>query len=306
MLDIWVSQHVEVEVLQAGDLLLCPPAHEAYGAGGFNGSVRPEAHEGQAFIHLRRGLRSGQHVNLVIGTVLFLDLFAVVEPVKRPIFETVPRLLPLRLLENIRQSVAEVHGSDFLSLGGPDLQLVPRPIVAHTAADRQTLFFQVNVLPRQRTDFANTKPGVVGDLDGEKHGVVLGFQKVGQTLILLVGDGRNRALLVSPALKQVVVVALGPADHILHGIEGNQALGKDREAEGILKDGRVQTDVPDTQRLCRCTVRIRAAEAQQVHIGLQMVGGDGFQLALADGMLLDPADGGLIGHDRSVAQRTGL
>ena len=111
MLDIWVSQHVEVEVLQAGDLLLCPPAHEAYGAGGFNGSVRPEAHEGQAFIRLRRGLRSGQHVDLVIGAVLFLDLFAVVEPVKRPIFQTVPSLLPLRLLENIRQGVAEVHGS---------------------------------------------------------------------------------------------------------------------------------------------------------------------------------------------------
>ena len=125
-------------------------------------------------------------------------------------------------------------------------------------------------------------------------------------MILLMGDGRNRALLIGPALKQIVVVALGPADHILHGIKGNQALGKDREAEGILKDGRVQTDVPDAQRLCRCTVRICAAEAQQVHIGLQMVGGDGFQLALADGMLLDPADGGLIGHDRSVAQRTGL
>ena len=69
-----MSQHVEVEVLQAGDLLLCPPAHEADGAGGFNGPVRPEAHEGQAFIRLRRGLRSGLHVDLVIGTVLFLDL----------------------------------------------------------------------------------------------------------------------------------------------------------------------------------------------------------------------------------------
>ena len=170
-----VAQHVEVEVLQAGDLLLGPPAHEADGAGGFDGPVRPEAHKGQVFILLRRGLRPGQHVDLVIGTVLFLDLFAVVEPVKRPIFETVPSLLPLRLLENIRQSVAEVHGSDFLSLGGPDLQLVPRPVVAHTAADRQTLFFQINVLPCQRTDLANPKPGVVGDLDGEKRGVILGF-----------------------------------------------------------------------------------------------------------------------------------
>lgn len=75
------------------------------------------------------------------------------------------------------------------------------------------------------------------------------------------GDGRNRALLIDPALKQVAVVALGPADHILHGIKGNQALGKDREAEGILKDGRVQTDVTDTQRLCLCAVRICAAEA---------------------------------------------
>ena len=41
-----VSQHVEVEVLQAGDLLLCPPAHEADGAGGFNGPVRTEAYKG--------------------------------------------------------------------------------------------------------------------------------------------------------------------------------------------------------------------------------------------------------------------
>ena len=297
---------MEVEVLQTGDLLLCPPAHEADGAGRFDGPVRPEAHKGQVFIHFRRGLRPGQHVDLVIDAVLFLDLFAVVEPVKRPIFETVPSLLPLRLLENIRQGVAEVHGSDFLALGGPDLQLMPRPVVAHTAADGQTLFFQINVLPCQRTDLANPKPGVVGDLDGEKRGVILGFQKIGQALILLMGDGRDRALLIGPALKQVVVIALGPADHILHGIKSNQALGKDREAEGILKDGRVQPDIPNTQRLCRCTVGICAAETQQVHIGLQMVGGDGFQLALADGMLLDPADGGLIGHDRSVAQRTGL
>lgn len=174
------------------------------------------------------------------------------------------------------------------AFGGPDFQLMPCPVVAHTAADRQTLFFQINILPCQRTDLTNPKPGVIGDLDRKERRVILGFQKNGQALILLIGDGRDRTLLVDSALKQVVVVSLGPADHILHGIEGHQALGKDREAEGILKDGRVETNVPNAQRLGRCTVRICAAEAQQVHVGLQMVSGDGFQLVLADGMLINP------------------
>ena len=87
------------------------------------------------------------------------------------------------------------------------------------------------------------------------------------------------AIMVGPALKQVVIIVLGAADHILHGVKGNQALWKDREAEGILQDGRVQTHIPNAQRFGRCAVRICAAEAQQVHVGLQMVGGDGFQLA---------------------------
>ena len=119
---------------------------------------------------------------------------------------------------------------------------MPCPAVAHTAADRQTLFFQVNVLLCQRTDLANPKPGVVGDLDGEKRGVILGFQKIGQALILLMGDGRDRALLIGPALKQVVVVSLGPADHILHGIKGITSAIKYRKEPG---DGKSRTQDGD-------------------------------------------------------------
>ena len=184
---------VKVEVLQTGNLFLCAPTHQADGAGGFNGPVRPEAYKGQAFIRLRRGLRPGQHVDLIIGAVLFLDLFAVIEPVERPIFQTVPNLLPLRLLRNLSQGVAEVYGSDFLSFGGPDFQLMPCPIVAHTAAGRQALFFQINVLPCQRTDLTNPKPGVIGDPDRKKRRIVLGFQKIGQALILLISGAVEAA-----------------------------------------------------------------------------------------------------------------
>ena len=90
-------------------------------------------------------------------------------------------------------------------LGGPDLQLMPCPVVAHTAADRQTLFIQINVLPCQSADLANPKPGVVGDLDRKERGVVLGFQKIGQALILLIAVRLSKRKFVFKVLKDSTI-----------------------------------------------------------------------------------------------------
>ena len=49
-------------------------------------------------------------------------------------FEAVLVLFRLCLSENICQSVAEVHGADFLAFGSTYLCLVPLPVVSHRVA----------------------------------------------------------------------------------------------------------------------------------------------------------------------------
>lgn len=129
-----------------------------------------------------------QTVQLIVTAALLLYLLVVVQTVELAVLETVFVLLGLGRLEERRQRVAEVHRADFAPLGGADLRLVSRPVVAHTAPHRDGLLFQVNVLPCESADLADPKPGVVGDLDGQESRILFLFQIVRQRLVLLKGD----------------------------------------------------------------------------------------------------------------------
>ena len=100
-----------------------------------------------------------------------------------------PVLLQLRRSEDIRQSVAEIHRADLAPLGRPDLRLVPRRIIAHTAPHRDGLLPEVGVLPREGADLSDAKSRKAGDPDGKERRVVLLFQPVRQRLVLLIADG---------------------------------------------------------------------------------------------------------------------
>lgn len=117
-----------------------------------------------------------QAVQLVITAALLLYLFVVVQAVELAVLEAVFVLLGLCRLENRRQRVTEVHRANFAPLGGADLRLVPRPVVAHTAPHRDGLILEVNILPSEGADFADPKPGVVSDLDGRSAGLSFFFR----------------------------------------------------------------------------------------------------------------------------------
>lgn len=91
-------------------------------------------------------------------------------------------LFRLCLSENVSQSVAEIHGADFLAFGGTYLCLVPLPVVSHTASYCEVLFVKVDVLPSQTTHFSDTKPCVIGYLHREQCGIVFLFQEVHKCL----------------------------------------------------------------------------------------------------------------------------
>lgn len=114
----------------------------------------------------------------LLSTVFLLDLFIVIEAVEFAILEAALVLFRLCLSENVRQSVAEVHGADFLAFGSTYLCLVPLPVVSHTASYCEVLSVKVDVLPSQCTRFSDTKPCVIGYLHREQCRIVFLFQKV--------------------------------------------------------------------------------------------------------------------------------
>ena len=172
-----VTKHMEVEVRQTLYLLLCLAAHDAHRRWRLYRPVRPETDEGNLLVPLRRILRPRQGVDLIIDTVFLPGLSIVVEAVELAIAQAVLALFPLGRFEDRRQRVAEIHSTDFLPLGGPDLRLVSRPVVADAPPHRQILLVQVDVLPGEGADLANPKPCVVGNLDGQQGRIVLLFQK---------------------------------------------------------------------------------------------------------------------------------
>ena len=170
-----VTKHMEMEVRQTLYLLLCLAAHDAHRTRCLYRSIRPETDEGNLLVPLRRFLRPRQGIDLIIDAVFLPDLGVVVEAVELTIAQTVLTLFPLGRFEDRRQGVAEIHSADFLPLGGPDLRLVPCPVVADAPPHRQILLVQVDILPGEGTDLTDTEPGIISDLDGQQGRVVLLF-----------------------------------------------------------------------------------------------------------------------------------
>ena len=127
-------------------------------------------------------------------------LFRLPQPHYQAVFAILKAVLMLFRLcfsENVSQSVAEIHGADFLVFGGTYLCLVPLPVVSHTASYCEVLFVKVDVLPSQTTHFSDTKPCVIGYLHREQCGIVF----------------------------------LSHPYHILHRVKGNQFLREYRKSE---------------------------------------------------------------------------
>ena len=183
---------------------------------------------------------------------------------------------------------------------------MPRPVVADAPPHREVLLFQVDILPGEGAYLPDAKPGVIGDLDGQQGRVVFPFQKALQCLELLMGEGGHSRGIPVLLGEQLVLLFLPPPDHILHGIEADKPLGEHRETERPLQDCRKLPQVSLAERLCRCAVRVCPAEAEKVDVGLQVIGGDTFQLAVADGVLLDAVHRPLVGHYGAVAEISGL
>ena len=86
----------------------------------------------------------------------------------------------------------------------------------------------------------------------------------------------------------------------------NQPFGEYRKAERPLQDCREQSQIPLAECFSRSAIGICSSETEKIHIRLQMVGGDGFQLSAADRVLFDTIDRSLIRHYRTVAEIAGL
>ncbi len=116
-----MSQLMEMEVIHIVQLLPGCPAHAADRCGGFISALWPQADEGNQIVVLRGLLCSWQRIDLIICAILLFDDAVIVLTVKRPVLDTVKHLFLFRCPQDRRQGIAEIHGSDFLALGGADL-----------------------------------------------------------------------------------------------------------------------------------------------------------------------------------------
>ena len=160
-----MPQQMEVKIIHIPDLLSGVSAHTANRCRGFISSIGPQADEGNVCVTFWWCLCPGQGIDLVVGAIFFLDDAIVVLGVQRPVFDAVQHLLLFGFPQDSRQGVAEIHGTDFLTLGGADLRFLPYGVIPHTPANGEALFLQVDVLPGQPAHLTDTKPGEIGDLD---------------------------------------------------------------------------------------------------------------------------------------------
>ena len=87
-------------------------------------------------------------------------------------------LFCFRSFQDCGKRIAKVHGADFFTLCCPYFCSVPCPVVTHTAAYCQILFFKVDVLPSQTTDLSNAQACIIGYLYRKKCRIVFLFQEV--------------------------------------------------------------------------------------------------------------------------------
>ena len=108
---------MEMKIIHIPDLLSGVSAYAADRCRCFIGSIRPQADEGNLGVIFRRCLCPGQGIDLVVGAIFFLDDAIVVLGVQRPVFNAVQHLLLFGFPQDGRQSVAEIHSTDFFALG---------------------------------------------------------------------------------------------------------------------------------------------------------------------------------------------
>ena len=236
--------------------------------------------------------------------VFFGDLNVKVTAVKLAVVLCVFLLLRFCLPQDICQCIAEIHRAGFIPLCRADFKLVPVAVVAETAPYREILLVKVDVAPRQTADLADSQARVVCYLYREQSGILFRFQILRQFQILLMSN-RRRCRFVH-VREQLYDIFLLPPDNVLHWIERNQFFRKNRKPKCSLQDCREQPYVALAQSLCRCAVGILAAEAEQIHIRLQMVGCHCFQFSLCYRVLFDSCYRTHIRHHRTVAQIAGL
>ena len=111
-----MSEQMEMKLSKVRHYFPRPAADAAYRCGGFKGSILSCADHRQFLVPLRHFLGSGQAVHLVVDPVLFPYFLVVVKGIKGAVLQAVFALLCLGLSQKCRQGVAEVHGTDFLSL----------------------------------------------------------------------------------------------------------------------------------------------------------------------------------------------
>ena len=113
---------------------------------------------------------------------------------------------------------------------------MPGGVVAHTAAHRQTLFLQVNVLPCQSTRLADAQARKVRDLDREQGRVFFSFEKINQQLILPIGNHRDWVFLAALVREKLVFVGGSSPCHIVHRVERDVLFREHGEAESAAQD----------------------------------------------------------------------
>ena len=165
----------------------------------------------------------------------------VVEAEEFAVFESVFVLFHFRRFQNRRQGVTEVHCTDFASLGSFYLGLVPRAVVAHTAAYHKVLLFKIYVLPSQSADLTDAKYCVVCDLYGEQCGAILRFQKILKLQVHFVSERRYGSNLSVILQEQLVIILFSTPYYVLHRVKGNHTLGEYCEAKRSLQNGGEQT-----------------------------------------------------------------
>ena len=119
-------------------------------------------------------------------------------------------------------------------------------------------------------------------------------------------DGGNRSGVPHVLGENVRLLLPPPQLHILHGVERDKPFGEYSEAERVLQYRRESEHIAPAHGRRGRAIGIGTAVAHEVNEGLQMVGGDGFQLPLAQGVPLDTAHRPLISHHCAIAQCTRL
>ena len=272
-----------MEILKPFHFLLCRPAHNPYRTRRFIRPVCSQADKGEFLVILRGLPLSFAGCKPRNRCALFPLLLCSSSGGKAP--RSWKRFLCCSAFAARRISASVSQKSTvrtLLRLVVPTLGLVPCAVVPHTAAYRQVLLVQIDVLPSQAADLANAKPRVVGDLYGQQRRVfpLLSDMPV-QLQVLPVGDGRNRETASASSSAEDVRFLLPAPAAVTYciGLKVISRFGNTAKRNAPCSTAENWSIYPLLIGRRSCPVRVCAAVAHKVNERLQMVGCDGFQPA---------------------------